>query len=112
MREQSRNETIQSEVLLGEKDDYQFVGIRPPLNEDEIKALVSSDLIKKPELVVEVSGDTEPDCSLMATGQDLIRSRSIAFHIAVELRRMREGEVRNNLIPVPLTDDHSTPFNP
>lgn len=104
-----------TQIGLGYTSGMRFVGIKPPLTEDETESLAAMGIVRLEQLE---QIDEEPACTLVRYSnairfgeQASSRALESAALIAAFLRPLR-GEVNVDTAIVPLMGHQSSPFNP
>lgn len=109
-------ETGVTEIRIGATDGYRYIGIKPPLTDDEIAELKEVDVLKGGIQQVEL----EPACTLVSTSGDFTTPKGHtegtvrrAEQIAIFLGHLRsEANIKVFSDPVQMSGYQSSPFNP
>lgn len=103
-------------IAIGKTEHSVFVGIKPPLNEQEVRALEAAGLIRKAQVE---SIFKAPRCTLIRYPQgcgvpeehEARVTEERVESIAGQLKLSR-GRIIVDLTPKPLKGSQSSPFNP
>lgn len=109
-------ETGASEIRIGATDGYRYIGIKPPLTDEEITQLRDDGVLKGSVEQVEL----EPACTLLRTAGDFSTPNGhtettarTAVQIAIFLGHLRsEADVQVFSQPIHMSGSQSSPFNP